>query len=584
MFHLMRILDSKLKYLRFKARLSEEPFHVLLRFRNDISALESLGFRLTSRAEDVAAGFIENQQLEQLLTHPDLISAEFAPPLKDEMEMSLAAINLIHPVTHHRTIPSLGDGAIIGVIDSGFDLTHPCFFNASGETRILAAWDQSSSGEVKGTPPEEFDYGDEHTPEMIAKYIEKKKTVVIKNAPRKGGHGTTVACIAAGNGLPDGSRAGVAPEAKLILVAYRNDVPVGGSSFVLDAIHYILLRAHPHPVVINISQGDSLGAHDGTSLLERAIDNIIEEKGVAVVCSAGNERGGMRHAQGLVRPGRDFSLYFDLSLDEKHQVDGDTIEIWYQRGDSFEIALTPPGGSQSKFIQPATAEMVTFPEGNQAFICSETDHPDNGDNRIGIILEKGAGWKSSRWKVTLRSNVINHGGFHAWADRPNRVTVISFPHASDNCTVTLPGNSRRIITVSGFVSRPAVGESEGNIQDDLQPLSSLGPTRDGRIKPDLTAPGFIIMAPSVHKDDGDDPLNYQPHVGTSMSAPHVTGIIALLLSLNPDLSVEQIRATLYSTATGNRFTGLLPNISWGQGSVNAGAAYQALSSPVKMEE
>jgi subtilisin family serine protease len=92
------------------------------------------------------------------------------------------------------------------------------------------------------------------------------------------------------------------------------------------------------------------------------------------------------------------------------------------------------------------------------------------------------------------------------------------------------------------------------------------------------------MAPGVHKVDGDDPLNYQPQMGTSMAAPHVTGIIALLLSLDPDLSVEQMRAALYSTASGNFFTGLVPNISWGQGRVSAGAAYQALSIPAKMEE
>ena len=579
----MKILDAKLQYLKQKAASAGKPFHILLRFRNDISALTDLGFKVTTLAGDVAAGSVEGERLEQLLKHPDLISAEFAPGLKDETDLSLAAINLVNPATQTRAVPSLGRGAVIGIIDSGFDLTHPCFNDAQGESRILAAWDQVGLGSIKGPPPAEFGYGVEVTPPKIGPNVKAQGSIVIKNAEKKGAHGTSVACIAAGNGLPDGARAGVAPEAELILVSYRNDVPVGGSSFLLDAINFILLRAGNKPVVINISQGDNLGAHDGTSLLERAIDHLIEKRRVAIVCSAGNERRGMHHAQGLVTPGRDFSLYFDLNINENEKIDEDMIEIWYRGEDRFMVALTPPGGDRSAFIRPGEAEMITFADGTRAFVCSETDDPNNGDNQIAITLEKGEGWKAGRGEVTLRPTAVTDGGFHAWADHPSRPTLISFAHPSDTCTVTLPGNSRRIIAVSGFVSRPFPPGEEGSVVGELQPLTSLGPTRDGRVKPDLTAPGFIIMAPEIHQDGNGQAITYLPQMGTSMAAPHVTGVIALLLSLKPDLSVERIRAALFSTAASDSFTGLTPNVSWGQGRLNAGAAYQVLSIPTAKE-
>lgn len=544
-----------------------------------MSVFEELGFRATSIAGDVAAGFIPGEQVKQLMEHPDTIAVEVAPSLTNGAKINQIAINLFDPVTNERTIPSHGHGAIIGIIDSGFDLTHPCFFDAQSKTRILAAWDQVNLLNATGAAPEPFAYGVEHTKEMIDQYVADQKIVVIKNDPGAGRHGTSVAGIAAGNGAPDGLHVGIAPEAELILVTNRNDVPIGGSPFVLDAIKYILdkARASHKPVCINISQGDSLGAHDGTSLLERAIDHYVEQEGISVVCSAGNAGGRKRHVAGRVLPGISSSLTFNLKISETRVVDRDVIELWYRKEDSFAVALKTSDGWQSQFVQPDSAEVITFPAGTKAYITSETANPGNGDNRISIILEHGEGWTTGPWQVILMGNEVVHGDFHAWADRPNAVTVISFTEASDDCTITLPGTSRQIITVSGFISRPADGISEGNVPGALQPLTSLGLTRDNSLKPDLTAPGFIIIAPEEHVAGDDNPLSYFSQMGTSMAAPHVSGVIALLLALMPDLTAQRIKDALYATAQVDSFTGTTPNASWGRGKLNAGGAYHVLS-------
>lgn len=518
--------------------------------------------------------------LEKLWQHPENV---FVAPLriKNEMDISVMEINLVAPITCSRLVPSDGRGALIGIIDSGFDLTHPAFLDERGRTRILAAWDQVNLSGSAGASPLAFDYGVEYTGAKIDQHVAAQTTLPVRNHEAAGAHGTYVAGIAAGNGAPHGVYKGVAPKADLILVTYRNDVPVGGSTYALDAIDYIrkLARALGRPVVINLSQGDNLGAHDGMSRLERAIDHVIEEGRVLVVVSAGNERGGpaSHHAQGKVEQGRELALSFALSAGPGCVVDGDTIELWYGAGDTFAVALQAPGGKRSDFIAPDGGDVVIeFPAGNQAHVHSQSGHPTNGDNRIGIVLERGEGGEEGLWQLILRGDKVERGDFDAWADRPNAVTVIDFrSHQCDASTITLPGNSRRAITVGAFISRPLLGGDKSQVRGDFAPGSSTGPTRDGRIKPDLTAPGTLVMAPRMRRNG--HPTRYDLMSGTSMAAPHVTGVVALLWSLWPGLAAGQIRDALLSTARNDAFTGVTPNTNWGQGKLDARAAYEALS-------
>jgi subtilisin family serine protease len=582
------LLDFSVHHLQQEAADPEVRVHVLVQFKADALVLHELGCEVTSQAGDVAAVFIRAGSLEKLQQHPEIVFVETSRALKDETDISLAAINLADPVTGSRAIPGDGRGALIGVIDSGFDLTHPSFLDAQGKTRILAAWDQVNLATFAGVSPPRFDYGVEYTNATIDEHVATRRIMVVRNHEGAGAHGTYVTGIASGNGTSHGIYKGAAPGANLILVAYRNDVPVGGSAYVLDAIEYI--RRHPEasgrPVVINLSQGDNLGAHDGTSLLERAIDHIVDEGRVLVVVSAGNERGGpaCHHAHGKVEQGCELALSFALMLGSGCRVDGDTIDLWYRDGDRFAVALQTPAGERSDFVVPdGTGITVEFPAGNRAYVSSQTNHPTNGDNRVSIILEEGEGWGAGVWQLILRGDRVVCGDFDAWADRPNAVTVIGFQsHRSDASTITLPGNSRRAITVGGFISRPSRRENISEIKGDIAAGSSVGPTRDGRIKPDLAAPSTLIMAPRMRLDAC--PTCHDLRSGTSMAAPHVSGVIALLWALWPGLASGQIRDALLSTARDDIFTGATPNTNWGQGKLDAGAAYRTLSILVEKGE
>jgi subtilisin family serine protease len=164
----------------------------------------------------------------------------------------------------------------------------------------------------------------------------------------------------------------------------------------------------------------------------------------------------------------------------------------------------------------------------------------------------------------LRGDKVERGDFDAWADRPNAITVVDFrSHQCEASTITLPGNSRRAITVGGFISRLSPGDDSGQVKGDFAPGSSTGPTRDGRVKPDLTAPSTLIRAPRMRRNG--QPTRYDLMSGTSMAAPHVTGVAALLWSLWPGLAAEQIRHALLSTARIDSFTGVTPNTTWDKG-------------------
>jgi subtilisin family serine protease len=572
----MKTLDFKLRHLlRNDSEDADTPVRVVIEFDGDLSAVSGLGFRPVTTIGNISTGTIPFNRLRQLGEHRDIVAVEGPSCLKDETDGSLAAIHLVLPTTGLRTMPGLGRGALIGFIDSGFDLTHPCFCDAAGQTRVVAAWDQINLNGAPGAPPDGLDYGVEYRRELINRHLSERLSLVVKNHPEAGTHGTQVAGVAAGRGAPDSDYQGVAPEAELVFVTYRNDTPIGGSAFVIDAIEYVLrqARARRKRAVVNLSQGDNLGAHDGSSLLEKAIDLYAEREGMLFVNSAGNERGGRRHARGRVARGADYHLPFELKEVAERVVDGDIIDLWYYPEDRFAVALKDPDGLQSEFIPPDTEKSVSFGDGTSAYISSETENHGNGHNRISIIFERGAGWRLGRWELILRGSEVARGDFNAWADRPDAVTLISFESHTDDCTVTIPGTARNIITTSGFMLTAECGLRKGA----LAPLTSLGPTRDLRLKPDLTAPGFSVMAPTTCRAAGRSAGTYVAASGTSMSAPYVAGVVALLLAHDPNLTAARVRQALLSTARADCFTGNVPNKRWGFGKLDAGAAYEALS-------
>jgi serine protease AprX len=143
------------------------------------------------------------------------------------------------------------------------------------------------------------------------------------------------------------------------------------------------------------------------------------------------------------------------------------------------------------------------------------------------------------------------------------------------CSIGSPAAAPHALTVGAMADT-----SEGGFR--LASFSARGPTRDGRIKPDVVAPGVGITAASAS-------AGYETRSGTSMAAPFVAGVAALMLDANPALSAQQLKDTIVNTAVDwgrsgdNTVAGSGADIDYGAGRLDAYAALRAagagLSSP-----
>src|SRR3954468_12995942 len=142
------------------------------------------------------------------------------------------------------------------------------------------------------------------------------------------------------------------------------------------------------------------------------------------------------------------------------------------------------------------------------------NHPDNGDSLLAIELgDRTTLLAPGTWTLEIVSVAVrDRGVIHAWIERSgHRVEFVNF--ASYEMTLSIPGTATHVITVG------AVDAADPIFAGDF---SSFGPTRDGREKPDVSAPGVNVIAAKAGTRSGVVAMS-----GTSMAAPHVTGAVAL---------------------------------------------------------
>jgi subtilisin family serine protease len=565
---------------RFGLEMAEVPsprVKLLVQYTGALADLEAQGFEARTVAGDVATGTAELRDLDGIAGLANVVRIESSRPMASELDDSLAEIRA--DVVHTGPPGHQGTGVIVGIIDTGLDLMHQSFRRPDGTSRILAIWDQWLAPVGSESSPPGYAYGVEYTKSDI-------DASIAAGGPPTGvrhvdgddfvGHGTHVAGIAAGdgsvagNGRPAFTYVGVAPEADIIMVFNRAGTEaLGDSANTLDGINYIFNKAAAlnKPAVINLSQGDNLGPHDGTSLLERGIDNLLGGQGRAMVKSAGNEGDRDRHASGTVGAGGVERVQFVVPSND---ADPDTIDIWYAGSDRFGITVTTPTGGTSATVDPGNTANISLPNGNRAFIDSVLDDPNNHDNRIYIQLSRGSSpaIQPGTWSFSLVGDTVVEGRFHAWIERGAVAPEFIGPHRDSSMTISVPGTSREVITAGSYTTK---GAGVGSIASS----SSRGPTRDGRTVPTVAAPGRWVMSARARGImNGSD--QYHLLSGTSMAAPHVTGTIALLLQRDPDLTQAQIRDRLTGTARSDSFTGVVPNNTWGHGKLDAKAAFDGV--------
>jgi len=531
--------------------------------------LEEAGLEVRSEAGDVYAGEVALSGLAALDELDGVVLVEAARPLQAELDASLveSRAHLVHTGPPSRR----GAGVIVGVIDSGIDWRHQAFRNATGGSRILRIWDQNLVPGGGESSPAPFGYGVEYQQAAINTALgSATPTSTVRHMDDSVGHGTHVAGIAAGdgsvagNGSPAFTFVGVAPEAELVVVANRvTTEAMGDSASTLDAVAYIfaVATALGRPAVINLSQGDNVGPHDGTSLLERGIDNLLGAGGRSMVKSAGNAANAGVHASGTVPAGGTQAVQLTVPAGDTTP---DTVDLWYAGADRLSVRVTPPGGTASTQVNPGTTTTLTLPNGNRVFVDSVVGHPNNGDNRIYLQLQRGTqpATAAGTWTVTLGAISVVNGRWDGWVERGTTVPMFLPPQRNDAVTISVPGTSREVITAASYITK---GAGVGS----LSTFSSRGPTRDGRAAPTLAAPGQAITSALVGASGTNQ---YQAMSGTSMAAPHITGAVALMLQARPTMRQPEIIDCLTRRARTDVQTGAVPNSDWGAGKLDVEAS------------
>jgi minor extracellular serine protease Vpr len=583
--------------LRGVARLSDGATLLPVTFHGTEKGLASLPVSLITHHTGIATAFLPLDQLEVLAQTEGISYIEYNAVHDIQLDVSIPDIRAdsVH-LGYTTTMPYTGRGVLLGIIDTGIDFFHPDFRDPtdSTRTRVISLWDMTIEAIGDEIVPNPFGYGVEYTREDIERELRGDTTGYVRSVDANG-HGTHVAGIAGGNGMKsEGKYRGVAPDADFIIVQF----PASGVSTasVIHGIEYIFSLADElnRPAVINLSIGGHGGSHDGTAGHEVVIDAYAVTPGRVVVAAAGNSGATENHAGGTVTGAGDHGFTLTVPSYTPKPEPGDDymlLSLWYEGSDSIALTVRPPNEDEytvttyddslrestpAGAIEVNTHSYYTNPKGARLISVyiydKEQDHPPATGTWSFTVstLADSDTVRYNTWLVSRASHI----------ERP-----VLGPNSGRRHTVTMPGTAEKAITAGAYSTKlqwlNANNETStfNGILSDLAPFSGGGPTRDLRLKPDITAPGRFVAAP-LSSDAGisgfyrQNDAGYAVLSGTSMATPHVTGMVALMLEANPLLNATDILEIIRRNGRPDTYAVDLPNTDWGYGKIDVQRAVE----------
>lgn len=535
----------------------------------------------TDDREYIVTGRVPLHRVERLRSQPFVKSMKAATPVRPMLSETLTEIEAKPTALPTASQANGGAGTVVGIVDYGGDFGHQNFRKVDGSTRLLSLWDQNG-GNMPSSPN---GYGKEFTTQEINLALRQADPYgALGYNPKNfdtgtGTHGTHVMDIAAGNGRGT-TFPGVAPEADLMFVNITHEKDptspddltkssFGNSVALLEAIRYIFDKAGEKPCVVNVSLGTNGGPHDGTTLVEQAIDSMLKQKpNRAVVLAASNSFDDGIHERGKVTQGGTATLTWQVAARLSTEIE---MDIWYKSSDRLTVELLGPDGVTLLKVTPGSSDQLLAPNGSVAiFVANRLDDPNNHDNMVGIYF--GRGMPAGKYTVKVHGDTVSDGTFHAWIERDNRFQSQFIPASGQ------PDNSYTIGSVSCGQKLIAVGSYDARASGKpLSFFSSAGPTRDGRQKPEVSAPGHGVWAAKSNTGTGITSKS-----GTSMAAPAVAGLISLVFaeakSRNIKLSIDETRQIVIDSVRRIPPAGTAWHDRYGFGRVSAAKAVQAVIS------
>lgn len=571
----------------------------------DLKNLEAFGVIIGTHINNFVTLKIPVHKTQEIINLCQGYPLEFDQAIAYQLHEAKVATN-VDDVHNGVNLPQAftGKDVIVGILDVGFDYTHPTLYSSDGsEYRVKRVWEQKNNNSPH---PAGYAYGLELTDSLS---IVAQQSDNINQS-----HGAHVAGIAAGSahGNTDNQLRGVAYESDLVLVGITPDQSQWqqtGMADIIDGVNYIFeyATAQGKPCVANLSWGCSIGPHDGSSLFSQALNQLTGPGRIFTISAGNNGTNNLHLSQDFnsnPAPLKSF-IEYNANLPEK----ATWIDVWGSESADFCLKLELSNvftlQSETNSICIHTNQSIdTFLIGSDldtlhiSIMTSNTEvngrphafiELTNHSNNLTRIEVLGISGEVDLWMGYILGSSGYYGSFKSYnqagfknGDALN--TIGEMAYTSSAIAVAAYASKNAFTSVSGQNTNYATYVTTG----DRCPFSSKGGITNGIYKPNITAPGMTI-ASSVNSFDlrysvgGSNYANvvletsfngnnyaYGEMSGTSMSSPMVAGIVALALERHPNITPQELIQFMAQNTIKDNFTGAIPDTTlWGAGKIDA---------------
>ena len=472
----------------------------------------------------------------------------------------------ILPVQNYPTLQLMGDGIMIGFLDTGIDYQNRVFRNLDGTTRIVGIWDQTIQ---TGRTPQGLYYGTEYTEEMINAALRSEDPLQIVPSVDTDGHGTFVASAAAGGAEVGKQFLGAAPEASIAMVklkpaknylkeffAIAQDAVCYQENDIMLGLRYLndLARKQGMPLVICVALGTSFGGHNGDSLLADILDIYATVRNRCVVVGTGNEAARRHHYFNRFTDAQDMRTA-EIRVGEGTQ--SFAVELWSTLPNIVMVSVTSPSGERTGMIPIRLGYLFDFSFTFERTTITVEYRLLQRNNDAQLVFIRFQNAVPGIWKIDIKPAMQTTGDFHIWLPMEEFLEgEVYFLESNPDTTFTEPSGGRNTMTVAFYNSR----------ENGVDINSGRGYTRDEKIKPDYAAPGEAVTGAVPGGE-------FKNRTGSSAATAIAAGGCALIMewiSEQPGargVSSSQVRNIIVMGT--QKLPGIeYPNTQWGYGTMN----------------